>query len=120
MSGKIGSDVRAHVKLPQVAERRMVLKCLAAFVCAPFLAALNVRRTYLGPMDVDRWTVEGHRKRGERVYLNGRDITDDCFFFDGQLGCADVYVRDEEGHITFDYDNDRPKQTTLFGRIEVR
>jgi hypothetical protein len=72
--------------------------------------------------------INAHRRRdrkwarGTRVWLDGVEITNDCFYADRRRGAVRVYVRDAQGHHVFagTWPDRRPLTAELRGRVMTR
>jgi hypothetical protein len=95
---------------------------LAEMLTLPLAAALgkSIEPSHYGEMTVDRWDAEGHRAAGRRVYCDGKDITNDCFWFDDTVGEAKSWKRDHDGIIRGRRYHRRPNVVVHRGKIEVR
>jgi hypothetical protein len=64
----------------------------------------------------------GFREDTQRfsVFLDGAEISADCFTADEELGEAHVFVRDENGEFKIDYALKEIESTILRGRVEIR
>jgi hypothetical protein len=80
--------------------------------------ALNARP--LGYMDVNRWNDEGRRVRGDRVFIDGRDITNRCRWFDDTTGEVYCFKHGPDGRPYRDPDHrDQAAHEILRGRVTV-
>lgn len=87
--------------------RRTFWQALCALVGAP--AVVAARRTdYYGPMTVNRWHYDGHFKAKRRVFCDGVDVTNRCFFFDDRI---------EEAHV---YTTQPPQINRATGRVDTK
>lgn len=69
----------------------------------------------LGLMTIERWFAEN--RYGQRVVLNGLDVTNRCRWFNDETGEAELLVYDESGAAVID--GDHMKTELVHGAIEV-
>lgn len=58
------------------------------------------------------------RMRHTRVWLNGREVTRDCFYADPRRGVVRCFVRDEAGNIR--HQHGEIERQELRGHVRVR
>ncbi len=54
-----------------------------------------------------------------RAWLNGVEVTRDCFFADDKAGIVRVFVRDASGHVMLDLVREAAVTQELRGRVRI-
>lgn len=106
--------------------RRQAIKVLAAVSAASVIlpstpAAATTTAGKYGPLDVHRWIT--HRNRtGERlrVYLNGVDVTEHCYFADDVEGIVRVWKTNAQGRRYLDPATHRAASEELHGAVVIK
>lgn len=72
-----------------------------------------------GPLTIEQWRQHWREGTYLHVFLDGVDVTTNCFFADDVAGVIDAYQRDDLGHIVIDPDTRGPSRVRYTGRVEI-
>jgi hypothetical protein len=53
------------------------------------------------------------------VFLDGVEVTKDCYLADDEVGLVECWDRDAEGHFHIDPTNGEPVATVRYGHVEI-
>lgn len=85
--------------------RRSFWQTIVIGVGSLALPSLALREHKYGYMHYERWFAERFNERGASVFLNGRDITHGCVWFDDSTGDAECLKTDARGEHYIDPNN---------------
>lgn len=72
-----------------------------------------------GPLTVDAWMIAKRHGEYLHVFLDGVEVTTDCYFADDVAGFVACYVRNGEDRIELDQETHEIKRVTRFGKVEI-